>query len=429
MPEENNLTEPLADQEIPATNVTAEEAVHAAQGLQYLPPFGEEEYRDRLGRLRQAMSDAGLDVAVISDPKSVWWLGAGKAKFEYADNPIWLIVPLEDRLPVTAVVRHLERDTFERSASTVVEEIIEYLDGGEVIPYDPVPVTTDFLGCNFTGSYSLGIASRYFNVADWERLERLAPNARCIPFPAESVRAIKSSEELAVMRMAASANAQALYRAVSELTVGMTEWDFSERVRELHRELLGAEYGGSSESAQTAQFGPHAHDMHPKRLAAEMQAMAATTNSAGNLEPGVFVRSYVGCMMRPVFFGDTVPDVIGDSVKASVEGLHAAIEMMKPGVRSSDVDRVIREPMLRTGLEVRSRTGYGCGIEWDEGNTVSLAPGNDSELQEGHTLHVIAHTYGPYGFLGLSEQVTVTADGCEVLASEDDCPRTLLVVG
>lgn len=415
--------------ETPAVHVLSEQETLTAQPLQYLAPFGEEEYRSRLARLREAMADLELDAAVISDPKSVWWLGAGKAKFEYADNPIWLIVPLEDNLPVTAVLRHLERDTFERSASVVVEDILEYRDGGEVIPYDPIPVVADFLNGNFNGRYRLGIAKRYFAVADQERLDRMATNASMASFPAESVRAVKSSEELAVMRMAARANAQALYRAASELSAGMTEWDFAERVRALHRELLGTEYGGTSESAQTAQFGPHAHDMHPKRLAAEMQAMAATPNSAGNLEPGVFVRSYVGCLMRPIFFGDSVPDVISDSVHASMEGLQNAINMLRPGVRSSDVDRAIRDPMLKTGLEVRSRTGYGCGIEWDEGNTVSLAPGNHAELQEGHTLHVIAHTYGPYGFLGLSEQVTITADGCEVLAEEEDCPRRLLLVG
>ena len=104
--------------------------------------------------------------------------------------------------------------------------------------------------------------------------------------------------------------------------------------------------------------------------------------------------------------------------------------MMAPGVRCCDVDEVIRGTLLKSGLDVRSRTGYGCGIEWDEGNTVSLTQDNPTELQEGHTLHVIAHTYGPYGFLGMSEQITVTGTGCEVLADEKTgCPRQLFLVG
>ncbi|MEX0761902.1 MAG: M24 family metallopeptidase [Dehalococcoidia bacterium] len=395
----------------------------------YVPPFGPAEYEGRLDRIRTEMESLNLDAVIISDPKSVWWLAAGKAKFEYADNPIWLIVPREDHGPVTAVVRHLERETFERSASNVVEEIAEYRDGGIVMPYDPVPVVADVLrGFNVPG-LGLGVAYRYFNVQDYARLKELLPSAKHSNFPAEQVRAIKSAEELNVMSIAARVNAQALYKAIGELRIGSTEWDFMERIRQLHSELLGPDYGGTSESAQTAQFGSHAHDMHPKRLAAEMQTMTAATNAAGNLEPGVFVKSYVGCMMRPVFFGDSAPDVVVRAIEASAEGLEDALAMMRPGVRFSDVDRVIREPMLKTGLEVRSRTGYGCGIEWDEGNAVSLAPGTEGVLQEGHTLHVIAHTYGPYGFLGLSEQVTITNNGCRVLADEDaGCPRQLFLV-
>ena len=395
----------------------------------YLRPFGPEEYQARLQRIRDEMIRLDISVALISDPKTVWWLAAGKAKFEYADNPIWLIVPREGDGSVTAVVRHLERGTFECSASEVVEDIVEYKDGGLLIPYDPVPVVAEVLTNLYPARFTLGFAFRYFSALDYTRLQEQLPTAVCLNYPVEQVRALKSAEELAIMRIAAQANAQALYRALCELEIGRTEWDFAQRVRELHQELLGPDYGGSSISAQTAQFGPHAHDMHPKRLTAEMQTMAAATNTAGNVEPGVFVKSYVGCMMRPVFFGAHAPQVVTDAIEASAEGLHNALKLMAPGVSSADVDRVIREPMLRAGFEVRSRTGYGCGIEWDEGNAVSLAPGNPAELQVGHTLHVIAHSYGPYGFLGLSEQVAITPDGCEVLTGEtDSCPRQLFLV-
>ena len=138
---------------------------------------------------------------------------------------------------------------------------------------------------------------------------------------------------------------------LSYLVLAAVGW----RVRELHRTLLGPDYGGASGSAQTIQFGPHAHDMHPKRLAEEMQTMVSTVNMVGNVEPGVFINSYVGCMMRPLFFGDVVPAIISDAIAASAEGLMDAFKMIGPGVPSSAVDSKIE-------FEINLKTAQALGL-------------------------------------------------------------------
>ena len=53
-----------------ATEESAREAELAAAR----PAFEHAEYADRLGRLRLAMSEAGIDVILLSHPESMCWL-------------------------------------------------------------------------------------------------------------------------------------------------------------------------------------------------------------------------------------------------------------------------------------------------------------------------------------------------------------------
>lgn len=395
--------------------------------LVYAAPFPAEEYRDRLRRLREDMAAHDIDVTIISDAKSVYWLAAGKAKFDYADNPIWLVVPVSGK--VTAVARRVEHSTFERSVSPVIDEVREYRDGGVIVPYDPEPVVAEVVRALRPAPCTVGIAERYVSVTDFRQLEELVPGLTLQNYPIEHIRAINSPAEISYMQIAANANERALRQAIREMYVGINEWEFMQRVHALHVELLGNLYGGSSVSAQTCQIGRHAHDMHPRRQAAEMQATQSVLGDIALLEPGVFVKDLVGCMMRTVYFGDDPPDFLVEAAKASAEGLQRAMEIIRPGVTAHEADAAIRAPMAERGLDVQSRTGYGCGIGWDVGNAVSLTPGNPQPLETGHTLHVICHSYGQLGFVGMSEQIVVTDTGCETLANEPDkCPHRLFLI-
>lgn len=394
----------------------------------YLPPFDLDEYRDRFFRLQDEMQRRDIDVSLITDPKSVKWLAGGKVKFEYADNPIWLIAPAEGD-SLTAIVRHLEVDTFRRSCAETVTEIVEYKDGGCIIPYDPLVAATGFIADTFANR-TVGINERYFNVMDYNRLGGLIPGCALANIPVERVRFQHSPREIEFMELAANANALALRQAMSELYVGINEWEFTERVSERHREILKDAYGKSSLSAQTAQFGSHTHDMHIAREKSEMIANVSAAGDVAWLEPGVFVRDYVGCMIRTAYFGNNVPSEVKGGMRASAEAIAQGLRLMAPGVPCEDVSRVMREELARTGLAIKSRTGYGCGLEWDVGNAGSIAPDNPEPLRVGETYHLIAHIYSErHGFFGLSEQVAITEDGCQILADpENSPPHDLLIV-
>jgi Xaa-Pro aminopeptidase len=407
------------------SDITAEAPAHGRaynQPALYALPFPPQEYEQRLERIRSGMEAEEIEVALVTDPKSVLWLVAGKAKFEFADNPICVIVPRAGEGPVTVVVRLLEADVFQRSSAHIVERFVEYPDGGPIIPYDPLFATVEALKEMYDTPKRVGVAERYFGRGDGRRFEALLPEFSLHDFPVERIRFINSPLEIHYMTIAAEANAWALQQAMNQMYVGMNEWQFMMIVHQLHREYLADHYDRSSESAQTAQFGQHTFDMHITRRKAEMEMRVSKEGDLGWLEPGVFVHGYVGCMIRSAYFGANPPQFLIDGINAAASGLESGLKIMGPGVQACDVDSAIRRELEKTGLPVLSRTGYGCGIGWDVGNAGSIAPDNPIALRAGETYHLIAHMRGPMGFFGLSEQATITDDGCRVLVGEEIKP-------
>jgi Xaa-Pro dipeptidase len=136
--------------------------------------------------------------------------------------------------------------------------------------------------------------------------------------------------------------------------------------------------------------------------------------------------------MRTVAGGAVDPEFVRWS-EVTVEALDAAIDAIKPGVTSGDVDRASRGVFERAGLAdvFRKRTGYAMGIafapDWGEGHIFALKSGDERELRAGMVFHMppALRRYGAGG-VGFSETVLVTKSGCEVLTRG---PRRLVHVG
>jgi Xaa-Pro dipeptidase len=116
---------------------------------------------------------------------------------------------------------------------------------------------------------------------------------------------------------------------------------------------------------------------------------------------------------------------------AVADALSAAIDAIRPGVRSSEVDAACRQSLQSANLAhlFLHRTGYSIGLnfppDWGEGHILSLRAGDDTPLCPGMTFHLVPvlidHSYG----IGMSETVLVTDTGAEPLTRVE---RTLFVV-
>jgi len=135
----------------------------------------------------------------------------------------------------------------------------------------------------------------------------------------------------------------------------------------------------------------------------------------------------VGCMIRTVWMGEP-PRRVREALDVVHEAFDRLVKVLGPGRTAHDVDAVARDFITAKGFEIQHRTGYMANERWTDAGILSLTPGNPLVIEAGQVFHCPMHVFLPgIGYVGSSEQVHVTATGCEVVGDVSVCPRRLYV--
>jgi ectoine hydrolase len=138
-------------------------------------------------------------------------------------------------------------------------------------------------------------------------------------------------------------------------------------------------------------------------------------------------RGYHAPLTRTMYLGKP-PAGIQDVAKVAVEGVDAGLAMAKPGSTAEQVEAAWQAVLRRNGLKKESRVGYSVGLsfppDWGE-RTVSLRPGDTTELQAGMCFHIQAGLWLQEWGVAISESFIVTDKGGERLC---DVARKLIVI-
>jgi Xaa-Pro aminopeptidase len=129
---------------------------------------------------------------------------------------------------------------------------------------------------------------------------------------------------------------------------------------------------------------------------------------------------------RTLFLGDP-PQRLVATEQVVLEGLAAVLAEARPGVTAEAVEAAWRAVAAKSGVEKESRIGYSVGLnyppDWGE-HTISLRPGDTTELENDMTLHCILGIWQDDWGIEISECFRVTDGGGVPLA---DVPRGLHV--
>jgi len=231
------------------------------------------------------------------------------------------------------------------------------------------------------------------------------------------IRMVKTEEEVRRLRKAVEITEKSFYLALEHACEGVSEIEFA-RIFEVNV----VESGGSP---FLTMFGFGGRSAFPNCI---------PTNN--RLRKGDVIRFDGGCMYQhycsdiafTVFFGKP-----GERYKkyyrALAEGVKRAIEIIRPGIKASEIFRVAVEHVKKHGIPHYKRHHCGHGIGVEVYDPPILRPVEDTVLEEGMVL-CVETPYYELGFGGLQVEKTilVTSDGYEYLSTplEDDLNLTVV---
>jgi len=227
----------------------------------------------------------------------------------------------------------------------------------------------------------------------------------------ETVRSVKDESEIATIRSAAAISTKALVQTLPYIKPGITESELAGMLDFQIRKL------GARNSFETiVAFGPNGSRPHHQPGSKKLKKKDAVLIDFGARYKGYcsdITRCFVISGMTP--FYKKVYDVVEQAQAA-------AIKMIKPSVKITEVDAAAREVIDKAGLPVYGHgSGHGFGLQIHE--DPFLKPDGKGKLKAGQVITIEPGIYIP-GRLGvrIEDDILVTETGHKILTHK--CPHS-----
>jgi Xaa-Pro aminopeptidase len=387
--------------------------------------FSEEEYAQRLARVRERMAAQGLSALLVTDPANINYLSGYNAWSFY--TPQVLFVPAEGDM--LFFLREMDANGGFRTAWLPPENIIgypeRYVHRPHIHPFDWVAFALrqrHLIAPAAKGCVGLEMDSHFFSPKGYRALFNAIPEwtlVDCFEL-VNWVRVVKSPAEIQQMRSAAVVCNAAMTAAVESIDVGVRQCDVAAAIS--HAQISGtAEVGGDYTAIvpmlPTGEAADTPHLTWSEERFQDNQAVIVELAGAYN--------RYHVPMARTVMLGEPSAD-LAKLVDAVADGINSVLDVVAAGVPTRELAQTWNWTLAKYGLEKPSRIGYSIGLgyppDWGE-RTASLRIEDETILEENMTFHLIGGMWmANYGY-ELSESIRVTATGVETFTS---FPRELL---
>lgn len=386
--------------------------------------FEEREYRDRIANARKRMAAEGIDVMLCSNPANMCYL-TGYDGWSFYVHQLVILTANENEDPVW-VGRGMDANAAKVTTFLPDENVISYSDD---YVHSKVKHPLEFVGglLKERGLERAKIGAEmdtfYFPARSLLSLQRTLPNAEIVDASTlvPWVKVVKSPAEIEYMERAARICERAMRSAVDNIHTGNRQCDAAAEI--FRTQIAGTEQFGGDYTAIVPML-PSGEGTNTPHLTWNDKNF--NNGEATIIELAGCYRRYHCPMARTVQLGKP-PQKLADTAKIVVEGLSNAMEAAKPGATAEEVENVWRQTIERHGIKKESRIGYSTGLnyppDWGEGS-VSLRPGDRTELQENMCLHVIPGIWMDDWGIEISECIQITPSGGRAFA---DFERNLIV--
>ncbi|MEE4240633.1 MAG: M24 family metallopeptidase [Desulfopila sp.] len=388
--------------------------------------FSTAEYLRRIKKTRERMTEAGIEVLVVSDPANMNYLTGYDGWSFYV--PQCVVVAVDEEMPLW-IGRGMDAAGARHTTFLDERNIFGYPDHYVQSPErHPLNYVGDILRERGWGRRTIGVEmdAYYFTARSFAELQKSLGDARFVngDLLVNWIRLVKSDAEIRFMREAGVIATKVMTTAIEHLQPGVRECD-----------AVAAVY--QAQMSGTPEFGGDYPSIVPMMPTGEKTSAPHLTwtdepyknEQMVNLELAACRHRYHCPIARTAYLGKQPPQKLKDLAEHTVEGLNITLDAIRPGMLAEEVELIWRRHIAKAGLEKESRIGYALGLnyppDWGE-HTASLRPGDKTVLQDNMTFHMILGMWmDNYGF-ECSESFRVGSTGCETFA---DVERKLFVKG
>jgi ectoine hydrolase len=390
----------------------------------YDKPFDKAEYAKRIADTKKRMQAADFDLIICQDPANMCWLTGFNGWSFYV--PQCVLVHVEEEWPIwfgraqDAKCARVTTDLPDRNIVPFSERLVQHKTEH---PYDELAQLIQARGWA-KARIGVEMDAHYYTARCHAHLVKGLPNAK---FSSNGdlvnwARLVKSPAELKLMREAGRICTNAMNKAIARMKPGVPQ---NHVVADIyHAQTMGADGFGGDYAAicPLMPVGEGTSTPHLTWSDAPLPANALTM-----LEIAGSRRGYHAPLTRTIHLGKP-PAGIQDVAKAVVEGVDAGLAIAKPGNTAEQVEAAWQAVLRRNGLKKESRVGYSVGLsfppDWGE-RTVSLRPGDTTQLQAGMCFHIQAGVWLQDWGVAISESFVVADKGGERFC---DVTRALIVI-
>jgi Xaa-Pro aminopeptidase len=259
------------------------------------------------------------------------------------------------------------------------------------------------------GKGRIGIEAEHMTVSDRARVSALLPSGiqlKPAPTMVEQARMAKDKDEIARLRAAVILGASLFNVALEAIRPGAREVEVAAKM----------EYQARRSGADQMSFETIIASGERSALPHGRASEAVIPNDGFVVcDFGVILTGYCSDMTRTVYVGRP-PEEACRLYQAVLAAQQAAVEAVKPGVSTGEIDQVARKVLQKQGFGryFTHSTGHGVGLEIHEAPRV--ATGQNEILRPGMVITIEPGAYIP-GKWGarIEDMVVVTESGCEVL--------------
>jgi ectoine hydrolase len=380
------------------------------------------EYAARLAKTRAAMERIGIDLLIVSDPSNMAWLTRYDGWSFYVHQCV-LVTTDGDPLWFG---RAQDANGARRTAYIADDRILSYPDHYvQSAERHPMDLLSSIIEGHGWQRRRIGVEmdNYWFSAAAFGSLQQHLPNARFVDATAlvNWQRAVKSPQELEYMGRAARIVEAMHARILDKIEPGMPK---NHLVAEIYDAGIRGVDGFGGDYPAVVPLLPSGADASAPHLTWDDKPMRSGEGTFFEIA-GCYKR-YHCPLSRTVFLGKPTQAFL-DAEKAVLEGMEAGLAAAQPGNACEDIANSFFAVLKKYGIIKDNRTGYPIGLsyppDWGE-RTMSLRPGDRTELQPGMTFHFMTGIWLEDMGLEITESIVITETGVECLAS---VPRQLFV--